>query len=197
PVGRNDAALHGLDRGRRTGADRDGPHDRRQDRDLRFRTADGRRDRVEVQRVRRRLDPQHALSDPRAADCAAAIVAAFARYNAEFRAITRRAPERFENRDWSGSQADVVERLELYATAVNAAVADMGKRLGDAAHDTALWAGIKANYVKRIGTLADPEFLKTFFSSITRKLFGTVGVNPDVEFFALELDPLRGAGTGN
>ena len=41
--------------------------------------------------------------------------------------------------------------------------------------------------------MADPEFLKTFFSSITRRLFGTVGVDPDVEFFALELDPLRGA----
>ena len=137
------------------------------------------------------------MSDPRAADCAAAIVAAFARYNAEFRAITRRAPERFENRDWSGSQADVVERLELYATAVNATVADMRKRLGDAAHDTALWAGIKADYLRRIESLADPEFLKTFFSSITRKLFDTIGVDPDVEFFALELDPLRGASTEN
>ena len=133
------------------------------------------------------------MSDPRAAECAAAIVAAFARYNAEFRAITRRAPERFENRDWSGSQADVVERLELYATSVNATVADMKRRLGDSAHDTALWAAIKADYARRIEAMADPEFLKTFFSSITRKLFDTVGVDPDVEFFALELDPLRGA----
>ncbi|HEU5468901.1 MAG TPA: isocitrate dehydrogenase kinase/phosphatase AceK regulatory subunit, partial [Steroidobacteraceae bacterium] len=84
------------------------------------------------------------MSDARAADCAAAIVAAFARYNADFRAISRRAPERFESRDWSGSQADVVERLELYATSVNAMVADMRRRLGDSAHDTALWAAIKA-----------------------------------------------------
>jgi isocitrate dehydrogenase kinase/phosphatase len=133
------------------------------------------------------------LSDPRAAECAAAIVAAFALYNAEFRVITRRAPERFENRDWSGSQADVVERLELYATSVNATVADMKRRLGGSAHDTALWAAIKADYARRIEAMADPEFLKTFFSSITRKLFDTVGVDPDVEFFALELDPLRGA----
>lgn len=133
------------------------------------------------------------MSDPRAADCAAAIVAGFARYNASFRAITRRAPERFENRDWSGSQADVVERLELYSTAVNATVAEMRRRLGDASHDTALWAEIKAVYARRIASLADPEFLKTFFSSITRKLFDTVGVDPGVEFFALELDPLRGA----
>jgi isocitrate dehydrogenase kinase/phosphatase len=133
------------------------------------------------------------LSDPRAADCAAAIVAAFARYNAQFRAITRRAPERFDKRDWSGSQADVVERLELYATAVNGAVAAMRRLLGDASHDTALWQDIKAVYARRIQSLADPEFLKTFFSSITRKLFDTAGVNAAVEFFALELDPLRGA----
>jgi isocitrate dehydrogenase kinase/phosphatase len=135
------------------------------------------------------------LSDARASQCAAAIVAAFAHYNAEFRAITRRAPERFENRDWSGSQADVVERLELYATSVNATVADMKQRLADSAHDTALWAAIKAEYEFRIEAMADPEFLKTYFSSITRKLFDTVGVNPGVEFFALELNPLRGADT--
>jgi isocitrate dehydrogenase kinase/phosphatase len=133
------------------------------------------------------------LSDPRAADCAAAIVAAFARYNAEFRAITRRAPERFESRDWKGSQADVVERLELYSTMVNAAVDELRAMLGASARDPALWIAIKAVYARRIAALADPEFLKTFFSSITRRMFDTVGVDPAVEFFALELDPLRGA----
>jgi isocitrate dehydrogenase kinase/phosphatase len=133
------------------------------------------------------------LSGARTADCAAAIVAAFARYNAEFRAITRRAPERFENRDWKGSQGDVVERLELYSTMVNASVAELRRMLGDSAQDTVLWTGIKAVYARRIAALADPEFLKTFFSSITRRMFDTVGVDPAVEFFALELDPLRGA----
>jgi isocitrate dehydrogenase kinase/phosphatase len=38
--------------------------------------------------------------------------------------------------------------------------------------------------------LPDTEFNKTFFSSITRRLFGTVGVAPDLEFVALDLDPL-------
>ena len=135
------------------------------------------------------------MSDPRAAECSAAIVAAFARYNAEYRAITRRAPERFENRDWAGSQADVVERLELYSTMVTQTVADMQKRLGVSSLDTRLWAEIKETYAGRIAALADPEFLKTFFSSITRRLFGTVGVDPAIEFFALDVDPLRGAGS--
>jgi isocitrate dehydrogenase kinase/phosphatase len=148
-----------------------------------------------MQRVRRRPDPQHALSPSQAEACAAAIVAAFARYNTEYRAITRRAPERFENRDWSGSQSDVVERLELYSSMVNESVAGMRQQLGEHALDPHLWVSIKAAYSERIATLADPEFLKTFFSSITRRLFGTVGVDPAIEYFALDLDPLRGIGS--
>jgi len=135
------------------------------------------------------------LNQAPAQDCAAAIVAAFARYNAAYRAITRRAPDRFENRDWSGSQSDVVERLELYASMVNQTVSELRQRLGGDALDTNLWIAIKASYSERIAALADPEFLKTFFSSITRRLFGTVGVNPQIEYFALDIDPLRGIGS--
>jgi isocitrate dehydrogenase kinase/phosphatase len=41
-----------------------------------------------------------------------------------------------------------------------------------------------------IDPLPDCEFPKTFFSSVTRKTFGTVGVDPAIEFIALDLDPL-------
>ena len=41
--------------------------------------------------------------------------------------------------------------------------------------------------------LPDNEFTKTFFSSITRRLFGTVGVAPEIEFVATDLDPLADA----
>ncbi|MGB5133516.1 MAG: bifunctional isocitrate dehydrogenase kinase/phosphatase [Steroidobacteraceae bacterium] len=128
-------------------------------------------------------------------DCAAAIVAAFARYNAEYRSITRRAPERFENRDWAGVQADVVERLDLYSRMVNQTTSQLRQQLGPRAMDTALWAAIKESYAGQIAALTDPEFLKTFFNSITRRLFDTVGVNATIEFFALEVDPLRGVGS--
>jgi isocitrate dehydrogenase kinase/phosphatase len=120
------------------------------------------------------------------------IASAFADYNAEFRAITRRAPQRFEARDWRGSQRDAVERIELYDRWVNATVAQVKSRLGDAALDPAVWPGIKARFTEVIETLPDREFTKTFFSSITRRLFGTVGVNPALEYIALDLDPLAG-----
>ena len=58
PVGRDDAALHGLGRGGRRDHRRDGQDHRPEDRDLRFRAPDAGRDRGQVQRVRRHPDPQ-------------------------------------------------------------------------------------------------------------------------------------------
>ena len=137
-------------------------------------------------------DTPISAADALAQGCARTIVDAFAEYNHEFGVITRRAPERFENRDWPGMQDDVVERLDLYTARVNGAIEELVRTLGDGARDEAVWRRIKVQFSGLIGGLPDPEFLKTFFSSITRQLFGTVGVNDDIEFVALALDPLRG-----
>ncbi len=118
------------------------------------------------------------------------IAEAFADYNREFRTVTRRAPQRFETRDWRGSQKDAVERIELYQRFVDTAVAGLHQRLGERAQDRALWREIRRQFPALIEPLPDREFVKTFFSSITRRLFGTVGVAADLEFVALDLDPL-------
>jgi isocitrate dehydrogenase kinase/phosphatase len=132
----------------------------------------------------------HRAADSLAARSAREIADAFAEYNTEFRAITRRAPQRFETRDWRGSQKDAVARIELYDHFVNVSVTQMRERLGERVHDRALWREIRERFTTVIEPLPDREFTKTFFSSITRRLFGTVGVAPDVEFVALDLDPL-------
>jgi isocitrate dehydrogenase kinase/phosphatase len=128
-------------------------------------------------------------------DCAHQLVDAFARYNAEFRAITRRAPQRFDSRDWKGSQRDAVERIELYDRFVNRTIAELRAALGGAADDREGWRRIRAEFAALISDLPDPEFTKTFFSSVTRRLFGTVGVAADIEFVATDLDPLAGLQT--
>jgi isocitrate dehydrogenase kinase/phosphatase len=130
------------------------------------------------------------VDTPAPRECARQIVAAFARYNAEFRAITRRAPLRFDARDWRGSQRDAVERIELYDRFVNQTIAELRVALGAAAQERALWRRIRQEFAAQITDLPDPEFTKTFFSSISRRLFGTVGVAPDIEFVANDLDPL-------
>jgi len=123
-------------------------------------------------------------------DCAQTLVGIFADYNTEFRAITRRARLRFELRDWRGSQRDAVARIELYDKYVENTVATMRKRLGDDGLERSLWSSIKRRFAELIDPLPDAEFAKTFFSSVTRKTFGTTGVDPAVEFVALDLDPL-------
>ena len=123
-------------------------------------------------------------------DCAQTLVGIFADYNTEFRAITRRARQRFELRDWRGSQRDAVARIELYDKYVENTVATMRKRLGDDGQERSLWSSIKRRFAELIDPLPDAEFAKTFFSSVTRKTFGTTGVDPAVEFVALDLDPL-------
>lgn len=132
----------------------------------------------------------HVSQDSHAAACAHFIAAAFVDYNNEFRAITRRAPQRFEERDWRGSQKDVVERIELYDHFVNATITQLRLKLGAQALDRELWREIRRHYAEVVEPLPDTEFNKTFFSSITRRLFGTTGVAPDIEFVALDLDPL-------
>ncbi len=83
---------------------------------------------------------------PSAKACALAIVEAFARYNAEFRAITRRAPARFDGRDVRGSLRDAVERIELYDRLVSRTIAQLRLKLGDEALDRDLWAQIRTEF---------------------------------------------------
>jgi isocitrate dehydrogenase kinase/phosphatase len=129
---------------------------------------------------------------PLAGECARQIVEAFSGYNSEFRAITRRAAGRFEARDWHGGQADAVERIELYDRCVGQTVARLRLLLGEQACDPALWGSAREIFATEIREQPDSQFTKTFFSSISRRLFGTVGVAPGLEFVATELDPLAG-----
>jgi isocitrate dehydrogenase kinase/phosphatase len=130
------------------------------------------------------------LTDSTVRLAARRIAGAFAEYNAEFRSITRRAPVRFDTLDWKGGQRDAVERIELYDRFVATTVAELRAMLADQAEDRALWTRIRTDFAERIAGVPDAEFTKTFFSSITRRLFGIVGVAPDIEFVATDLDPL-------
>ena len=66
----------------------------------------------------------------------------------------------------------------------------MRERLGEDAIERALWSSIKRRFTELIDALPDLEFDKTFFNSVTRRTFGTIGVDAAVEFVALDLDPM-------
>jgi isocitrate dehydrogenase kinase/phosphatase len=121
------------------------------------------------------------------ADCAAVaaqIAEQFRLYNGEFGRITRRAAGNFLAQDWHAAQLDAVERIELYEQRVARCVALIGSQLQSRRSDTDLWTEIKRAYETLVARRADSDFYHTFFNSVTRDLFGTVGVNQDVEFCA-------------
>ena len=95
---------------------------------------------------------------PLAAPCAALLRDAFAAYNAEFRALTRRARARFEQRDWEGGKRDAVERIELYDHCVHRAIRDVEQLLGRDLHDRGLWRGAKRVFADLVAGVADTEF---------------------------------------
>ncbi len=116
------------------------------------------------------------------------ILDGFDEYSTRFKAINRRARRRFEERDWRGMQTDAVERLRLYTVVVDRAVRSIGQLLGPRTGDPLAWVAIKAVYSGLISDRQDWELAETFYNSVTRKVFGTVGVAEHIEFVDSDFD---------
>lgn len=114
--------------------------------------------------------------------CAEMIWEEFRRFQKEFDAITLRAAGRFHDRNWKGAHGDVVERIELYKRRVNEMVAPI-RRLADRVNSAKSFGReMKKTYLSLIKDREDTEPAKTFYNSVTRRVFSTIGVNPEMEF---------------
>jgi len=128
-------------------------------------------------------------TDPHSAEQAAARAAravhrAYTAFEQRFNEITRRAERRFLERDWSAARADAAERLELYPRALDDVVRGVDDLLAWRRADEGVWRRIRRHYAREIAWEQNDELAKTFFNSVTRRIFATVGVNPAVEFLS-------------
>ncbi len=112
----------------------------------------------------------------------------FIRYNINFYRITRRARSRFEGRDWKGHQQDIVDRVDLYEKCVNRIVLLVRKTLDERVQDHDLWHEIRSYFGLRLDNMPDAGFIKTFFNSITRRIFDTIGTDLNLEFVSSSFD---------
>ncbi len=123
------------------------------------------------------------LSDSRLANIGARIIRDdWASFSDRFRIVTRRAQLRFVEGDKSGMALDHVERLDLYSRSAGHAAEAVRAMLDDRIEDRSIWAGMKAVYSGLIQDRPDWDLAETFFNSVTRRIFVTVGVDPRVEF---------------
>ena len=130
-----------------------------------------------------------ATSDGELTGCGAkAILTAFNTYRTCFKEITHRAQSNFIYRDWQAMRADAYRRLALYREGVDGIEADIRQLLTDGVGDKRIWADIKTAYSVRLVSNDDWELAETFFNSITRRIFSTVGVDSNIEFVNTEFD---------
>ncbi|MDZ7790457.1 MAG: bifunctional isocitrate dehydrogenase kinase/phosphatase [Xanthomonadales bacterium] len=117
------------------------------------------------------------------------VVAGFDDYNASFSDITRRGRRRFEQGDRAGMRADVVARLELYDELVNETIARLEGLLANRLFSRSIWRDMRVVFGELIERKLDAELYKTFFNTITRRLFKTRGVDSAIEFVAFDFQP--------
>ncbi|MFP4388015.1 MAG: bifunctional isocitrate dehydrogenase kinase/phosphatase [Desulfococcaceae bacterium] len=107
---------------------------------------------------------------------------AFEEHQKRFGEITRRARDRFNRCQWRDLHKDGVERLDIYANLVSQTVKQIGELLGERARDAPRWVKVRSEYADQLAGRDDAELAETFFNSVVRRIFETVGVNPAIEF---------------
>jgi isocitrate dehydrogenase kinase/phosphatase len=114
---------------------------------------------------------------------AATVAIGFQTYRRQFQSSTRRAAARFEGRDWASIRRDSLERRDAYGLALEATIGS----ITDAGYDTDdrdAWSAARALF--RTEHIEDPyqEISETYFNSVARRLFGTDGIDSQLEFLA-------------
>ena len=87
----------------------------------------------------------------------------------------------FETGDWQAIPGESADRLRLYGQHVLRALVEVETHAGPQA-DHAFWIAMRDVYAGLVAGRDDEEIAETFFSSVTRVAFDTVGVDAAIEF---------------
>ncbi|MBJ31534.1 MAG: bifunctional isocitrate dehydrogenase kinase/phosphatase [Acidimicrobiaceae bacterium] len=109
------------------------------------------------------------------------ILAGFVDYIAGFRKVSRRSAAHFTNRAWVAQEDDSRQRLSLHRSTVVATVDRVRPLVDGVADRRGAWRVARSHYKDRIAERSDFGLAETFFNSVTRRVFTTIGVDNDVE----------------
>ncbi len=121
------------------------------------------------------------------------LLRSFEDYHQRYRAVTRRARERFERREWEGIHRDTVERLELYERSVGETVSSLRARIGEQVATPQAFGPIKAAFTEAILGRDDFELAQTFFNSVSRRLLPHRGLEARIDYLSRDFPvPYKG-----
>lgn len=133
------------------------------------------------------------MVDGSVAQAADILAHGFDDYHQRYRAITRRARDRFERREWQGIRRDTVERLGLYDRCVGETLASLRAQVGPQVGDPGFFGAVKLAYTGVILGRNDFELAQTFFNSVSRKLLPHLGLDSRIDYLSRDFPlPFRG-----
>ena len=113
----------------------------------------------------------------------------FDTFYAEFMRLTRAARPLFDNAQWARLHEQSQARIDLYQKYVARTLAAIGPITRRYPEDLDLWREAHVHFAELVRERPDVEVAETFFNAITRKIFPTMGVKPEIEF--LDADEAR------
>jgi isocitrate dehydrogenase kinase/phosphatase len=106
----------------------------------------------------------------------------FDMFYAEFMRLTRQSRRLFDACEWVGLHEESHRRIDLYLQHVARTLGTLSPITSAYPQDLGLWSDAHTRYDEMVSRRPDVEVARTFFNAITRKIFRTVGVKPQVEF---------------
>ncbi|MDE0928289.1 MAG: bifunctional isocitrate dehydrogenase kinase/phosphatase [Acidimicrobiales bacterium] len=110
-----------------------------------------------------------------------AVFDGYVRYITEFQEITHRAGKHFQLQEWAQQDQDAIQRLALHTAQVQTTVGLITKTLRPLPDQRGTWRAARLRYRRRIAQRSDLDLSETFFNSVTRRVFTTIGIDNDVE----------------
>lgn len=120
-------------------------------------------------------------------EIAALIAEGFDTFYAEFMRLTRGARQHFDAGDSLRLQEYQRARIDLYSRFVGRTLRALAILTRRFPRDLDLWQRAHVSYGGLVASRPDVEVAETFFNAITRKIFNTVGVKPEIEFLDNDL----------
>ena len=127
------------------------------------------------------LVPTRSLASP-AERIAVLVHEGFDLFYAEFMRLTRQSRRLFDACEWIGLHEESHRRIDLYVEHVGRTLGTLSPITSTYPQDLGLWTAAHTHYDRMVAHRPDVEVARTFFNAITRKIFRTVGVKPQIEF---------------
>lgn len=106
----------------------------------------------------------------------------FDTFYVRFKRLTREARRWFDDGEWIRIHEHSHRRIDLYQRHVAMTLKALEPLTTSLGADLEVWKAAHRHFAVITAERVDCEVAETFFNAITRKIFGTVGVNHEIEF---------------